>query len=59
MWDQLDEFYVWVLIIFASASFVLSFFQDQKGKWLESVSVFFAVLFAAAIQTLCDWGKEK
>jgi len=32
---------------------------DSGKKWLESVSIYFAVLFAAMIQTFCDWGKEK
>lgn len=31
----------------------------KDGNWLESISIYFAVLFAASIQTLCDWGKEK
>ena len=60
LWDQFDEFYVQVLLVFATISLVVSFFQDEtKGKWLESVSIYFAVLFAATVQTLCDWGKEK
>lgn len=48
-----------MLLIFATASLLLSIFGGEKGKWIESVSVYFAVLFAATIQTLCDWGKEK
>jgi len=59
LWDQFDEFYVLLLLIFASISLVVSFFQGIKWKWLEAVSIYFAVLFAAFIQTLCDWGKEK
>ena len=39
------------------------FTKEQEGvnskKWLESISIYFAVLFAAMVQTFCDWGKEK
>lgn len=34
-------------------------FQGIQWKWLEAVSIYFAVLFAGLIQTFCDWGKEK
>lgn len=59
LWDQFDEFYMQVLLILGTASLVISLFQDVKYKWLESISIYFAVLFAGMIQTLCDWGKEK
>lgn len=48
-----------VLLILGTASLIISLFQDVKYKWLESVSIYFAVVFAGLIQTLCDWGKEK
>ena len=38
---------------------MLSLFSEEEYKWVESFSVYFAVLFACLIQTLCDWGKEK
>jgi hypothetical protein len=44
---------------FATISLVVSFFQPGQYKWLEAISIYFAVLFAGLIQTLCDWGKEK
>ena len=59
LWDQFDEFYMQVLLILGTASLVVSLFQDVKYKWLESISIYFAVIFAGLIQTLCDWGKEK
>ena len=31
----------------------------NSKKWLEAISIYFAVLFAAMVQTFCDWGKEK
>lgn len=44
-------------------SLVVSIFtksdQANNKKWLESISIYFAVLFAATVQTFCDWGKEK
>ena len=44
-------------------SLVVSLFSigepGQEYKWLEAVSIYFAVAFAALIQALCDWGKEK
>ena len=64
MWDQFDERYVQILLVFATISLLVSIFtKEQEGvnnkKWLESISIYFAVLFAALVQTLCDWGKEK
>ena len=47
-----------MLLIFATISLVLSIFGGERS-WIEAASVYFAVLFAATIQTLCDWGKEK
>lgn len=68
-YDQLDQFYVQLLLIVATILLVLSFFEggdvDANGepvpnlKWVQSVSVYVAVLFACLIQTLCDWGKEQ
>lgn len=57
--DQFDEIYILVLLGFATASLVISFFQSIPYKWLEAVTIYFAVLFAGLIQTFCDWGKEK
>ena len=60
--DQVDEFYVQLLLILATVLLVLAIFGGSDGndmKWVESVSVYFAVLFACLIQTLCDWGKER
>jgi len=41
--------YIQILLVFATASLVLSLFQDVKYKWLEAVSIYFAVLFAGMI----------
>ncbi len=57
--DQFDEFYILVLLGFATASLIISFFQPIQYKWLEAVTIYFAVVFAGLIQTFCDWGKEK
>ena len=59
LWDQCDEFLVLLLLVFATVSLVASFWSDVPYKWLESVSIYFAVLFAALIQSLCDYGKER
>jgi magnesium-transporting ATPase (P-type) len=59
LWDQFDEFYMQILLILGTLSLVLSFFSSEPYKWLESVSIYFAVFFAGLIQTFCDWGKEK
>lgn len=56
--DQFDELYIQVLLIFATASLLVGFFSADQ-KWLEAVSIYFAVLFAGLIQTFCDWGKER
>lgn len=44
--------------MFATVSLVISFFSSEISI-LESISIFFAVIFAGMIQTFCDWGKEK
>lgn len=38
---------------------MLSFFSSQKYKWLESVSIFAAVLLATTIQAVCAYGKDR
>lgn len=51
-----------VLIILGGISLLLAFFAPGMNKWskiLEAISIFFAVLFAGMLQTVCDWGKEK
>ena len=42
----------------ATISLVVGFFAEDS-TWIEAFSIYFAVFFAALIQTLCDWGKEK
>ena len=42
----------------ATILLVLALFSTTPYAWVESVSVYFAVLFACLIQTMCDWGKE-
>ena len=37
----------------------LSLWSEVPYKWLESISIYFAVLFAGMISSLCDWSKEK
>jgi len=39
-------------------SLFLSFFSDQAYKWLESVSIFAAVLLVTIIQSVCAYGKD-
>ena len=46
------------MLIFATISLVVSIFSADK-KYLEAISIYFAVIFAGMIQTFCDWGKEK
>jgi magnesium-transporting ATPase (P-type) len=58
LWDQLDEFYVQLLLIVATILLILALWSETPYAWVESVSVYFAVLFACLIQTVCDYGKE-
>ena len=70
-WDQLDEVYVQVLLFFGLLTLVISIFaspgkdatEEEKSansaRYLESISIFFAVALATSIQTFCDWGKER
>ena len=46
------------MLIFATISLAVSIFSADK-KYLEAISIYFAVIFAGMIQTFCDWGKEK
>ena len=46
------------MLVFATISLVVSIFSADK-KYLEAISIYFAVIFAGMIQTFCDWGKEK
>ena len=46
------------MLIFATISLIVSIFSADK-KYLEAISIYFAVIFAGMIQTFCDWGKEK
>ena len=46
-------------MIFATISLVASFWSETPYKWLESVSIYFAVLFAAMVGSFCDYGKER
>lgn len=60
LWDQFDEFLVLLLLVFATLSLVASFgYKEEPYKWLESVSIYFAVIFAALIASFCDYGKER
>lgn len=59
LWDQLDEFYLQVLMILGLISLVISWTMHDESRWLESISIWFVVLFVCLIQALCDWGKEK
>ena len=40
-------------------SLVASFWSEVPYKWLESVSIYFAVVFAALLASFCDYGKER
>ena len=50
-----------LLLIFATISLIASLCagdQDQKHEWLGAASIYVAVLAAAGIQALCDYGRE-
>lgn len=57
--DQFEDVFIQILLIFASISLALSFFSTEKYKYLESVSIFFAVGLSSLVASLCDYGKEK
>ena len=48
-----------ILIIVATISLTVALFSETKYKWLESVTIYFAVVFAGLVQAFCDWLKEK
>ena len=55
---QFEDSLVVLLIIFATVSFIASRWSDVPFKWLEAISIYAAVIFAAGIQAICDYGKE-
>jgi len=57
--EQFQDTYVKVLLVFATISLVCSFFSTEDYKWLESMSIYFAVLLAALIAALADHAKDK
>lgn len=57
--EQFVDTNVQLLLLFATISLVCSFFSDVPYKYLESVSIYFAVFFAAAIASICDYSKSK
>jgi len=50
---------VQILLLFATISLFCSFWSDVPYKYLESVSIYFAVIFAALIASSCDFSKSK
>lgn len=47
------------LLALAVVSLLFSFYSEEPYKWLESVSIFFAVSFAAFIQASCDYARDQ
>ena len=45
--------------MFAALQLFASFYSEANFAWLQSVSVAFAVIFAALISSICDYGKQK
>lgn len=59
MKDQFVDTNVQILLFFATLSLVCSFWSTTPYKYLESVSIYFAVFFAAIIACTCDYTKSK
>lgn len=59
MKDQFSDTNVQILLLFATISLVCSFWSTVPYKYLESVSIYFAVFFAAIIASTCDYSKNK
>ena len=59
LWDQFQDFFNQLLLVFATLYLLLSFWSDVPYMWLEAVSIYFAVIFAALIGSICDYGKER
>jgi len=56
--EQFRDFNVKLLLVFATLSLILSIWGPEYA-WLESLSIYFAVFFAAAIGSVCEWSKNK
>ena len=56
---QFQEFFNQLLLIFATLYLLLSFWSDVPYMWLEAVTIYFAVAFAALVGSLCDYGKAR
>jgi len=46
-----------LLLVFATIQIIMSFSSSVPYHWLDSVTVGFAVLFAALMSSICDYGK--
>ena len=57
--EQFADTNVQLLLFFATLSLFGSFFSDVPYKYLESLSIYFAVIFAAVITSICDFSKNK
>ena len=59
LWSQFQDGLTQLLLVFALLQFIASFYSVEAYAYLQSISVAFAVLFAALIASLCDYGKER
>lgn len=57
--DQFEDQLLRILLYTGLLSLFLSYFSSQEYKYLESVSIFFAVALATTIQAVCSFGKDR
>ena len=58
---QFEDSLVILLLVLATVSLIASRWSDpdEPLKWLEAASIYVAVLCAAGIQAVCDYGREQ
>ncbi len=56
---QFEDSNVVFLIWAASGYLILSGFGDEPGAYIEALTIYSGLLFAAMIAAFCDWIKER
>ena len=57
--SQFEDSNIIFLIWAATLYLVFSVFGDRSSSYIESLTIYFAVMFTALISAFCDWIKEK
>ena len=57
--EQFTEFFNKLLLIVATIALFFSLYSATPYKWMDSVSIYLAVLLVCVISATCEFGKNK